>query len=824
MFFKNTVFVIALFCAVLTNAQECNFTLKGAIIDFHDGQRLEAAQLYIRELNIAAVTSATGTYEFKDLCAGSYTIYITHIDCEPKQLTVKLSANKQQDIFLEHHIDQLQAIKIIADVHDDHQSTQSSTRIKQETLQEFRGATLGDALETVQGVTALKTGNSVVKPVIHGLYGSRVAIVNNGLRLQDQEWGVEHAPNIDVNAINTIQVIKGASALRYGGDAVGGTIVLEPARFIKKDTIKGSVTLQGQSNGRGGTITSQLDRYRKSGWYQHVTATAKRLGDFEAPDYVLSNTGSETRALHLTTGYESLAYGASVTYNYYDARIGILRASHIGSAADLVRSINAGQPFVVNDFTYAINAPRQEVVHHALQASAYKRFSGVGKLTALYSFQLNNRLEFDIRRGANANRAALDIDLQTQIAALHMLIDVLPKTTIEMGIDGAYQVNRPNPDTGVRRLIPDYTSVKAGGFASVLYKPSDVWILDAGLRYDHFMIDASKFYIQSRWESLGYNEQYPQFEVAQQGNQILTNPVFNYDLLAFTAGAKRVFNEHYDVALNLSTANRAPNPSELFSDGLHHALATIELGRLDLKMEQSFKLNAIFHANVGKLDLEINPHINRINDFIQLIPTGVETTTRGAFPVFQYEQVNAQIAGIVLSAGYDFWTRKTLKQNGNSSELTYDVVKMAHIDSRFSYLHGQNLTMNEPLIDMPPVQFTNRLTFYNVWKKLDVYVANQTVLEQARFPDYDYEAPVPQNDGSFVNETVRISQPPGSYSLWDVGISYEKKQFLGTQGAARVSLVAQNLLNTTYRNYLNRQRFYADEVGRNFNVQLNYHF
>lgn len=80
----------------------------------------------------------------------------------------------------------------------------------------------------------LKTGNSVVKPIIHGLYGSRVAIVNDGMRQQDQEWGVEHAPNIDINTASTIEVIKGASALRYGGDAIGGTILITPARVIAK--------------------------------------------------------------------------------------------------------------------------------------------------------------------------------------------------------------------------------------------------------------------------------------------------------------------------------------------------------------------------------------------------------------------------------------------------------------------------------------------------------------------------------------------------------------------------------------------------------------
>jgi iron complex outermembrane receptor protein len=64
-------------------------------------------------------------------------------------------------------------------------------------------------LTEIAGVSSLKTGSSVVKPVINGLFGSRVPVINNNVRLEDQEWGTEHAPNFDVNA--AVTVIKGAS-------------------------------------------------------------------------------------------------------------------------------------------------------------------------------------------------------------------------------------------------------------------------------------------------------------------------------------------------------------------------------------------------------------------------------------------------------------------------------------------------------------------------------------------------------------------------------------------------------------------------------------
>jgi iron complex outermembrane receptor protein len=821
MFTKQLVAIAVFLSFCFSNAQECKLVLQGKVIDFHDSKPLELAQIYVVQLQKTYISKADGSYEISDLCPGTYDISVSHYDCETKKITFDIDQNRTLNISLEHHISELETVKVLADVHDNHASTQSTTRIKAEKIQEYSGASLGDALATVPGVSSLKTGNSIVKPIVHGLYGSRVAIVNDGLRQQDQEWGIEHAPNIDLNTASNIQIIKGASALRYGGDAIGGTILIEPDRVISKDTLRGHAILQGQTNGRGGSATTTINNYRASGWYQQATLTYKKLGDFEAPDYVLSNTGSETAAVNLGVGFKTFEYGASAKYSFYNSEIGILRASHIGNAGDLVRSINSGQPLIINDFTYDIDAPKQQVAHHGLQFNAFKRFAGLGKLSMDYSFQFNNRKEFDIRRGANAGLAALDIDLQTQNISLYGIADAFENTTYEAGIDYMNQANRPNAATGVRRLIPDYNANKIGAFVSVTHEPSEKWVLDAGLRYDRYDINATKFYLQSRWEDLGYDEQFAAFEIGEQGNQILTNPEFQYDLFAFTTGAKYLFDTHYDLALNLSSANRAPNPSELFSDGLHHALATIELGRLDLKKEQSYKINATFHGNEGDLDFEINPYINFVNDFIQLVPTGLETTIRGAFPVFEYEQINARLYGIDLHATYDFWTKKTSEEmNTNPNEIVYKAVKLLSLETNLSYIHGTSTTDDEPLIDMPPAQFQTQLTWYNALvDRLDFKVSHQAVVQQNRFPNNNYDVSIPDDQGQLITSTVDISSTPAAYSLWNVGVSYAF-----AKANTKINLSSNNLFNTQYRNYLNRQRFYADEVGRDIQLQIIYNF
>ncbi|MBF4986379.1 carboxypeptidase-like regulatory domain-containing protein, partial [Nonlabens mediterrranea] len=136
---------------------------------------LELATIYIENLQKTVSTDVNGYFIIKGLCTGTYNLSIAHIDCEPKKITVNLTSSQKLEVLLEHHVEDLQTIQVIADVHDDHTNTQATTRIKKETLQNYSGATLGDALTSVAGVNSLKTGNSVVKPVVHGLYGSRVA-------------------------------------------------------------------------------------------------------------------------------------------------------------------------------------------------------------------------------------------------------------------------------------------------------------------------------------------------------------------------------------------------------------------------------------------------------------------------------------------------------------------------------------------------------------------------------------------------------------------------------------------------------------------------
>lgn len=784
-------------------AQDCKLSLDGYITDLHDNSVLQDAVIKLTNLETYVLSDDKGYYKIDNLCPGNYQIEVSHFLCDTITTQVVLNKNKTKNFSLEHHIEHLNEVLLKGKLYNGGENTAISSQISHETIDKFSNATLGDALSTLPGISSLNTGNSIVKPVIQGLHSSRVLIINNNVRMEDQQWGVDHAPNIDINTAANITVIKGSSALEYGGDAIGGVIIAEPQKAPVKDTLMGKTILSGMTNGRGGNFSTHLIKAYKNGVYFKAQGSLKRLGDSETPDYVLSNTGVKEQNIALGIGLNKINYGFDAFYSRFDTQIGILRASHIGNVSDLIRAINNSEPSFIDDFTYDINSPRQDVVHQIVKFNGFKKIKDFGILEFQYAFQNNRRKEFDVRRGNRSSRAALDLELKTHNLIAKINYDKPDNFSSKIGVDLTYQDNFANPDTGVRRLIPDYEMHKVATFWTADYQFKENWFFNAGFRYDFTSIDAQKFYKTSRWNERNYQADFADIIIEDFGTQLLTNPQFDYHNLSANIGLQHLFKD-WEWNTNLSTATRAPNPSELFSDGLHHSIANIELGDLRIDSEQSFKLSTELRKQFKNWHLTISPYYNYIKDFILLEPNGIEQTIRGAFPVFAYRQTEARLFGFDLSLGYQF---------GQNFSLQSD----------FSYVNGEDLSKDRPLINMPPINWQNSLSYsIEKWNNLNLFLSSQLVFEQTRFPDDDFSTPILNNQtGDFEEVLVNISQPPGAYHL----VNFRAEMpFELNFAKLQVALSVNNLLNSKYRSYLNRQRFYADEIGRNFllQVKLNY--
>src|SRR5690606_36446266 len=106
-----------------------------------------------------------------------------------------------------------------------------------------------DIFSTLPGVSMLQTGTMIVKPVINGLHSNRILVLNNGIRQEGQQWGSEHAPEIDPFVAKDFRLIKGAEGVRYGPDAIGGVIITSPSPLPVDPHLSGELNAVYQTNG-----------------------------------------------------------------------------------------------------------------------------------------------------------------------------------------------------------------------------------------------------------------------------------------------------------------------------------------------------------------------------------------------------------------------------------------------------------------------------------------------------------------------------------------------------------------------------------------------
>ena len=788
--------ILLFFCALSLGlwgySQSTYHTLQGRVLDLTDQNPMSGAAVQLLGTDKTVTTDLNGQFLIVDIVPGTYRVRIIHPFCEPLETAVDLTKNLAQDFFIEHHIHLLDEVMVQASVFSDPNSTNNASKIVGAQIERAQGGSLGDLISQVSGVSSLKTGNHVVKPIIHGLHSSRVALMLNGVRVEDQEWGAEHAPMVDLSTLAAVTVVKGAQALRYTGDALGGVVIAQSTRPVRQDTLWGKAQVSYQDNGQGFQSSVQLNRSQANGWFSSMTAGFQKQGDLEAPDYLLTNTAMEQKSWSGQWGLKQTDFGFSAYGSWIGSDLGILAASHLSGAEDQFRALSAQTPLIIEEFDYVIDAPRQSVKHGLTRIDGYYRHPFWGTLSAQIDYQFNQRKEFDVRRGSLKGTPALDLTLQSFNANLHVKKTNPRQTTMEYGLVAGNQSNESNPGTGVKRLIPDYQSQQYAAYLLGSQSLSDQWILDAGVRLDHQTIQGYKYYRTGFWDQRQYGEDFSDWVVWKEDQQMLTRPLLDYTTWSGSLGLHRDAGRGWEQYVNIARASRAPNPAELFSEGLHHSAASIELGDIRFSPEVSHKASATWTKKTGRTTLEIHPYAQWIDGFMLLVPTGAMQTIRGHFQVWEYRQTKASIWGIDLDVGHQW----------------HEHWRSAH---QVSWLHGSDTARNEPLMMMPPPTINHQLA----WNKggWSWNLEYQWTAEQNRFPKYNIAVFIPTE-----NRTVDLdlSTPPSAYGLWHTRLEYQVKKQGNLQPKVGISI--RNATNLNYRNYLNRLRFYADDLGRS--IQL----
>lgn len=744
---------------------QCNFTLSGKIIDLHDGKELEGTIITVLETKQNYITNNHGKFSIDKLCNRNYSLLIQHLGCKDTVIKTTVSKSSYLNIKLPHSLIELNEIDIM-DKRQEMVKTQTTDELTGKDLDKTRGQTLGDALKNISGVTTFNTGSTISKPMIHGLLGYRILILNNGIRHEGQQWGNEHAPEIDPFVAQKLSVVKGANAVRYGSDALGGVIVVEPNDLPDTASVTGEVNLIGASNGQAGTGSAILQGYfdKLKGFNWRVQGTYKKSGNVKTPEYYLKNTGVEEYNFSYALGYHRKKIGAEVYYSQFNTKVGIFSGAHIGNLTDLQNAFNAKKPQdSLAEFTYEINRPYQQIAHELIKGKLHYHFAPKWRLIAQYAYQYNMRSEYDKHKPLNDSLAALnlpelDYRVTSQTGELVLEHDNIKRFRGQFG--GSY-MNQKNIYLG-RFFIPNYVNNTWGIFATERFV-SEHWELEAGLRYD-------EKYLQSYFYE----------------NKIYVAPFLKFNNASWNAGSIFKPNNYFHVFINVGSAWRSPAPNELYSNGIHHGVGSIERGNKNLVPENVYNGTVTGALNIKQLFAEVTVYHNQFKNFIYLNPAAKpELTIKGAYPVFNYLQSDARISGADL-------------------KLSLNIFNHLNFTTKAMWLRGWNESINDYLIYMPSDNYSLETKLYFNGKR---YFLNNFL--QLNYQYVTKQWRVPKN--------TDFAPPPNGYDL--IGLECGTDVKIGKQ-QINISFSANNLLNKAYRDYLDRFRYYADAMGRNFIIRI----
>ncbi len=586
------LFILIFFTSFIAIGYTQN-TLSGNITD-ENGTLLFGVQIYSENLQKGTTSDEDGFYEIKNIPNGKHTFLFTYIGFETQQ--------KKINLFNESNIINTTLFETVFHMDEVIVSTpfnklQSENVMKVEhksvtSLEKKGGTTLVESISTIAGVTNMSTGNGIGKPVIRGLSGNRVLTYTQGVKLENYQNGEKHGLGVNESGIESVEVIKGPASLLYGSDALGGVLYLIPEKFAHNNTTRGDASIKYFSNTLGfntqiGARTSG-DKFKFLVRGAYDTHSDYKTGNNER----VTNSRYNEADFKAAMGYTTNSFTADLRYNYNQSQIGLPK--EIGKQETSKEMMGLYQ-----DLNYHIISLKNDFV---LNSSSIKTNLGY----------INNNRKLMIN-----NNKTVDMKLNTFNYDAKWFLPELNKFETVIGVQGMIQ---NNTNYGTQVFLPDANINDFGVFGNLNYNWTESAI-QAGIRFDNRKIDTEEYGI------LG-EEHY--IEAIDKSLNSFSGSV----------GYKTNISQALIARLNLASGFRAPNLSELSSNGLHEG--RWEIGNSNLENEQNIQIDLSLEYKAKHFEFFINSFYNNIFDYIYIAPTGEDIED---FDVYTYVQNDAYLYG-----------------------------------------------------------------------------------------------------------------------------------------------------------------------------------
>lgn len=704
------------------------------------------------------------------------------------------------------------------------QSATPISVVTTKTLHQIASTNIIDKVAKQPGMAQVTTGSGISKPVIRGLGYNRIVTIADGVRLEGQQWGGEHGIELDGAGIGQVEILKGPASLMYGSDAMAGVVIFHPEAIEPDGQMGGSVSTEYQTN--SGLFDYSL-RFggNKKGVVWNGRYTEKMAHAYKNKyDGYVPGTQFHERAANALLGLNKEWGFSHLTLSYYHITPSMTEGERDEETGELI--YDEDQYPDDNLKTYHKALPYQQIHHY--KAVLDNSFAlGGGLLKAIIGYQQNRRQEFEEEHHHHEGEveeiasddsvigtthdheddddhdhegdhdhehegdhdhehhhegAGLDFLLHTLTYDLRYSYNAFEGWRLNGGIGGMYQRSL---NKGEEFLIPAYNLFDIGTYVTAS-RELQRWTFSGGLRYD-----SRHLHSHALWED---------------GEERFADFTRNFDALSGSLGAVFHVNRHMNIRANAAHGFRAPNLSELGSNGIHHGTLRYETGNRDLRPEHSWQGDLGIDYFNSFLSFEAAFFLNSINNYIfaQAINPNPFHNADSPYRYFSYTQGDALLKG--FEAGVDIHP-----------------IHQLHLGSTFSMVdaHQQHqLPLTRYLPQTPPARLTAEVKWEFTHNGDHHTTAPHHLHERAEHHRIDHLF-----DNAFVSLGVEhyfrqdhcylaydTETPTPAYTLLNLTAGTDILSH-GRRKICELYLMANNLLDCAYQSHLSRLK-YADINSR----------
>ena len=798
---KKTYLILILIVALInvslaSNSDDLKTTLTGKIIDKKTGESIVGATIYIPEIKTGALSDVNGVYKISNLPKAKVLVQVNFIGYKTIMQTVDLTANSKIDFAMEEADEVINEIVVTG--------SSKATEVKKnpvpiasidnKALMQSINTNIIDALSKMPGLNAVTTGPNVSKPFIHGLGYNRVLTLYDGVRQEGQQWGDEHGIEVDENAVDKIEVVKGPASLIYGSDALAGVVNLIPALPVNEGQIKGSVLADYQTN------NGLYEGSASLAGNNHGFIWDARLSHKQATNYqnkldgrVFGTAFDESDASALIGINREWGF-THLNFSVYDDLQEIpdgSRDSATGQFTKQITEADLSRPIVSNSElnSYAIEPLHQHIQHYKVYSTS-DFFIGQSKIALTLGWQENIRREFSHPQAPDI--AGLYLVLNTFTYDVKYSLPDWNGWETTVGLNGMYQKNK---NEGTEFIIPDYNEFDIGPFLFIK-KSYDNLDISAGVRYDTRFFKNDAMYVGTNpVTQLDMQVSVPDTAGAKK---TFSNFTHTFSGVSGSFGASYKINNNIIIKANIARGFRAPNISELSANGVHPGTAIYQLGNDNFQPEFSLQEDLGIHITSSHINFDIDVFNNNITNYIfnqkVLNHAGQDSVIVAGNETFKFQQSNAQLYG---------------------GEATLDIKlhpwDWIHFVNSVSVVYALNKGSNDIKVSdsskylpfIPPVHTSTDLVL-NFPKKFTHF---SSIYVKAGMEHYATQNRVYLTDNT---ETVT----PG-YTLFSAGVGTNITNKKG-KVLFNINILGSNITDVAYQSHLSRLKymdFYVNAAG-----------